>query len=130
LGDGQLWRIDPTGQFWKCNAIVLGRDADKAEEALYKRLVEADEEDGPKKELEEVLREMTGEEAMEVLCDCMNRVVWPEKPAATPMPVTAAISGVHWQAVILKDDGKSELPKRIFRRGAFLPPNVAVKSTT
>jgi len=130
LGDGQLWRIDPTGQFWKCNAIVLGRYADKAEEVLYKRITEADEDDGPQKDLEEVLREMTWEEAIEVLCDCMNRVIWPEKPAATPVLPNVAVSRVYWRGVILKDDGTNGLSRRVFRRGAFLPPNAAAKSTT
>jgi 20S proteasome alpha/beta subunit len=157
LGDGQLWRIDPTGQFWKCNAIVLGRDADKAEAALYKRLTVVgddddenendDENSGQQKQqqqqqqqqndkkqsLDDVLQEMTSDQAIKVLCDCMNQLVWPDKPTgvetANTTTTTTTTTCVYWQAVVLKDGGKNRLPKRIFRRGAFLPPNLAIESS-
>ena len=40
LGSQKIWRIDPTGQFWDCQATVVGEDADRSEEELYRRLLE------------------------------------------------------------------------------------------
>ena len=40
LGGKEIWRIDPTGQFWKCHATVIGQDADHGEETLHRRLME------------------------------------------------------------------------------------------
>jgi 20S proteasome alpha/beta subunit len=38
--NGDLWRVDPTGQFWQCTAVVVGRRADVAEADLLDRLAQ------------------------------------------------------------------------------------------
>jgi len=33
-----IWRVDPTGQFWNCHAAVVGRGAGTAESLLLKKI--------------------------------------------------------------------------------------------
>jgi 20S proteasome alpha/beta subunit len=33
-----IWRVDPSGQFWKCRAAAIGRSRPKVEALLVKRL--------------------------------------------------------------------------------------------
>ena len=33
-----IWRIDPTGQFWKCNAAAVGRGAGNAEATFLRQV--------------------------------------------------------------------------------------------
>ena len=37
-GDSQIWRIDPSGQFWSCDAATVGRGAGVAEAFLLKEI--------------------------------------------------------------------------------------------
>lgn len=36
--DKAIWRIDPAGQFWKCQAVVSGKHAAVAEELLWQKI--------------------------------------------------------------------------------------------
>jgi 20S proteasome alpha/beta subunit len=40
LGQGEIWRVDPTGQFWNCHVAVVGQDSDSIEQALFQTLME------------------------------------------------------------------------------------------
>lgn len=39
-GTTALWRVDPTGQFWNCDAAAIGRGAGAAEAWLLRRVLE------------------------------------------------------------------------------------------
>lgn len=126
--------MDPTGQFWKCHAVVLGRDADRAEEALYQKLVEQQrvEEDDDKKDssgtpldLGEFLETLDSDEAVRLACDCMETIVCPPT-TNNKQPSSSPRSSVHWKAVILEYNAKdaSSKPRRRTQFGAFLPPKI------
>ncbi|KAG7365858.1 proteasome subunit [Nitzschia inconspicua] len=40
LGQKEIWRIDPTGQFWNCHLTVIGQDSDAVEASLYQSLLQ------------------------------------------------------------------------------------------
>jgi hypothetical protein len=129
--------MDPTGQFWKCHAVVLGRDADRAEEALYQKLVEqrrVGEEDDNKDsstgsrllDLGEFLETLDSDEAIRLACDCMETIVCPPTTNNNKQPSSSPRSSVHWKAVTLEYHAKdaSSKPRRRTQFGAFLPPKI------
>jgi hypothetical protein len=123
LGNDQIWRIDPTGQFWKCHAVALGRDADRAEADLYRRIMErlSSNGDDDDDDVAAFLKNSTVDEVVALACECMESVLWPMKK--TPNP--AAGNAIHWKAVILEYGPDVSKPNRLIRRGAFLPPKIA-----
>ncbi|KAG7351756.1 proteasome subunit [Nitzschia inconspicua] len=40
LGQDEIWRIDPTGQFWNCHLTVIGQDSDAVETSLFRLLLQ------------------------------------------------------------------------------------------
>ncbi len=125
--------MDPTGQFWKCHAVVLGRDADRAEEVLYQKLVEQrrvgedDNEDSSSilLDLGEFLETLDSDEAVRLACDCMETIVCPPT-TNNKQPSSSHGSSVNWKAVILEynaKDASSKLRRRT-QFGAFLPPKI------
>jgi hypothetical protein len=40
LGQNEIWRVDPTGQFWQCQATCIGQDAHALEDRLYQLVVQ------------------------------------------------------------------------------------------
>lgn len=131
LGHQQLWRIDPTGQFWNCHAVVVGRESDRAEEELVTKLLErmkADENAATKEdeELGSFLKSsMTCDDALDLVCECLQTIFWPASLnlQALPEGVRATIPSIPWVAVTLREGAKtSSQTTRQVRRGAFLPP--------
>jgi hypothetical protein len=126
LGNDQIWRIDPTGQFWKCHAVALGRDADRAEADLYRRIMERSSSSSDDVDADDdvdvaaFLKNSTVDEVLALACECMESVLWPMKKKPTP----TAGNAIHWKAVILEyaQQPDASKPKRLIRRGAFLPP--------
>ena len=130
MGKGELWRIDPTGQFWNCHAAVVGRQSDRVEEALVTTLLERIQETKAQDsqvvtDMGTFLQSITCDEALSMICGCLQSVFWPKSINLRGLPegVKAAIPSIPWVAVTLQEDSKS-IPIRRIRRGAFLPPIV------
>jgi hypothetical protein len=124
LGHRQLWRVDPTGQFWNCHAAVVGRESDRAEEELVTKLLERMKAENVK-ELGPFLKSMTCDDALDLVCGCLQTVFWPASLNLRGLPegVRATIPSIPWVAVTLRDSPETS-PTRQIRRGAFLPPLV------
>jgi hypothetical protein len=90
LGSRKIWRVDPTGQFWDCQATVLGADADKTEEDLYRRLLQVCEErnlNPPEGNVRELLDSMPQREALELAEDFLkSRLLRMLSPSSKPQP--------------------------------------------
>lgn len=127
LGHRQLWRIDPTGQFWNCHAAVVGRESDRAEEEVVTKLLERMKAENVK-ELGPFLQSLTCDDALDLVCGCLQNIFWPASLnlKALPEGVRATIPSIPWVAVALREEDRSTAtsspPSRQIRRGAFLPP--------
>jgi hypothetical protein len=76
--------VDPTGQFWRCHAAVVGRNADKARAYVLEQIntainiTESQEEDGEKQKqqtkqsIEGYLDELSAEEALKLACQSIE----------------------------------------------------------
>lgn len=143
LGNRKLWRVDPTGQFWDCQATVLGQDADRAEEAFCRRLFEECE----RKKIDnnnicELLGSMSHDEAFELAKEFLrDRTTTKQQKSLTTtklsqqtstdastkkkdgngVPTSELSSQTYWQAVILDYSSLTRrgTPRRILRRGTF-----------
>jgi 20S proteasome alpha/beta subunit len=80
-----LWRIDPTGQFWKCDATVIGRGASAAEAHLMDMLSEKDK--------SFVFSKLSSRQALSVASEGIERTL-PKEPKT------------HWQALVLRTSGE------------------------
>jgi hypothetical protein len=148
LGSQKIWRIDPTGQFWDCQATVVGEDADRSEEELYRRLLEECER---KKfnDVRELLDSISQKEALALLKDFLqSRMTKQQQSSPSPqIPSTATkplhsttntessakksdvddsptpdlSSQIYWQAVILDYSSLTRrgTPRRKLKRGIF-----------
>lgn len=81
-----LWRIDPSGQFWKCNASCIGRGAAAAEEHLLK-LISTDNDNHI--DLTTFFRNLSIQEAISMACECIEHVLPKENK-------------LYWQALTLR----------------------------
>jgi 20S proteasome alpha/beta subunit len=83
LGQHEIWRVDPTGQFWNCHATVVGQDSDSIEQALFQMLMEkrGTKDDGdmvkkqssyPNSNIQDVLESLPYEEALDVVKGCLE----------------------------------------------------------
>jgi 20S proteasome alpha/beta subunit len=127
VGQCQLWRIDPTGQFWNCHAAVLGRAADKAQEELYQQLLEAC--GGSSEKLVDYLQTWSSDEAIQLVSKCMEKVLFPKAQqmiatAASPTEAAKLMPKIHWQGVVVDYSSSMRKPKKTSLRGAFLPPGL------
>jgi 20S proteasome alpha/beta subunit len=80
-----LWRIDPTGQFWKCDATVIGRGASAAEAHLMDML------SGKDKSF--VFSNLSTRQALSVASECIEKTLPKETKS-------------HWQALVLRTNGE------------------------
>ena len=136
LGSRQIWRIDPTGQFWDCHATVLGGEADKAEEDFYKRLSEECESN---QSVPELLDSLSQDDALSIVQDFLEKRMASSPRAfkesnsedtdsdsketrsgGSPEPNLSS-SQVYWQATILDYSSltKRGTPRRKSKRGVF-----------
>jgi 20S proteasome alpha/beta subunit len=120
-GNRQIWRIDPTGQFWNCHAVAMGRDADRVEQKLYERLSQEQQQrsSSEQEDLGAFLETLTADEALNLACECMEAMLRPKQPTISS---GGGNSMIHWHSVILDFTTNVHKPKRSIRRGAFLPP--------
>uniref|UniRef100_A0A7S4AIT4 Uncharacterized protein n=1 Tax=Pseudo-nitzschia australis TaxID=44445 RepID=A0A7S4AIT4_9STRA len=142
LGNRKLWRVDPTGQFWDCQATVLGQDADRVEEAFCRRLFEeCERKKVDNNDLCKLLGSMSHDEAFELAKEFLrDRTSKQQKSPTTTkssqrtstdgptkkkdgngMPASELSSQTYWQAVILDYSSLTRrgTPNRILRRGTF-----------
>lgn len=127
---GQLWRIDPTGQFWNCHAAALGRGADKAQDELYKQLLEACGGSSPEDNLVDYLQTWSSDDAIQLVSKCMEQVLFPKAQhimatAASATEAARLMPKIHWQGVVVDYSSSRRKPKKTTMRGAFLPPGSA-----
>eukprot|EP00531_Pseudo-nitzschia_arenysensis_P012710 CAMPEP_0116147000 /NCGR_PEP_ID=MMETSP0329-20121206/17496_1 /TAXON_ID=697910 /ORGANISM="Pseudo-nitzschia arenysensis, Strain B593" /LENGTH=382 /DNA_ID=CAMNT_0003642849 /DNA_START=50 /DNA_END=1198 /DNA_ORIENTATION=+ len=147
VGNQKIWRIDPTGQFWDCHATVLGMNADRTEEILYKRLLEECQSRNLKSP-QELLESLSAKEALELVCDFLETNIAKQqqqqkeaksaeskksseettKTTTTTTNTTsedeeeASLSSpVYWQGVILDYSSltRKGSPRRTWKRGVF-----------
>jgi len=148
LGSQEIWRIDPTGQFWNCHATVIGEDAEKTEDLFYKHLLkECQDRQSPR----ELLESLSPKEALKLVQSFLETKVTKEQEhqermlrskASISQPVESDVSSteeskteatttasdetdvslppVYWQAVILDYSSLTKgNPKRTWKRGIF-----------
>jgi 20S proteasome alpha/beta subunit len=120
LGQGEIWRVDPTGQFWNCHATVIGQDSDSIEEALFQTLMERSTKvdgDTSKKissyanpKIQKVLETLPFSEALDLVRGCLEshflshikKEGFLGDDSLTRSPsTTKAIAQVFWHAVLL-----------------------------
>lgn len=121
LGNEELWRIDPTGQFWKCQATAVGRNGDKAEEVLFQRL-QSESKGNEKLDVCSLIQDMSTEDALSLLVECLELT---QQPKLQDTKVESTPSMTFWQAVIQDHETRPNTPRRqTIRRGSFLPRNL------
>lgn len=127
LGQKEIWRIDPTGQFWESHAAVAGQDAHAIEEALYKTLLEKKAKDNSTnnsgcgnthKSVQSLIRYMESlphDEALILVEECLTShylsilkkvEAWfggggQSKPDSLSISDSEAVPKVYWHAVVL-----------------------------
>jgi 20S proteasome alpha/beta subunit len=79
-----LWRVDPTGQFWKCNAAAIGRGAHAAE-AHLQELVSARTEEAN----DDFFSNLSCRQALSLACACIEKALPKENK-------------LYWQALVLR----------------------------
>ena len=68
----EIWRIDPTAQFWKCHAAVAGADSHRIEEILCDKIYDGIHRKGLKQnDISSYLHTLSSEEAIQLACDCL-----------------------------------------------------------
>ncbi|KAL7566199.1 hypothetical protein ACA910_011272 [Epithemia clementina (nom. ined.)] len=80
----EIWRIDPTGQFWKCGGTVIGRDCFSAESKLLSELMDKDQTgDSSGSSARERIVTLSKDEAIEL---CRNSIseICPQSPPPPP----------------------------------------------
>ena len=142
-GHGTLWRIDPTGQFWSCQGAIVGRDSDRAEEEILTRLGERmannnnnNNNSNATMDLETYLESIRCDEALELICDCLQEVFWPSSLNLKMLPqgVQLHIPSIPWvatrvphdtttRAITTRKESSSQLlsGRPAVWRGAFVP---------
>lgn len=127
VGQGQIWRIDPSGQFWRCDGAIVGRESDKVEDAILTTLCEmAAEESDHSRDITSYLKSLTCEEALDtIICGCLQEIFWPPSLNLQLLPqgVRAHIQSIPWVAVSLVNTASEQSAgqNRRIRRGAFVP---------
>lgn len=77
-----LWRVDPTGQFWKCNAAAIGRGAHAAEAHLQELVSARDGKD-------DFFSNLSSRQALSLACTCIEKALPKENK-------------LYWQALVLR----------------------------
>lgn len=103
----------------RCQAAAVGCHANEAEAFLHQKMMLLLPRDSTKG-VSQRMQEMSSEEALELLTDCLES-------SFVSKPAEAATSKVYWEAMVQYHSNAKEEPRRSFRRGAFVPrgPTVA-----
>ena len=121
IGNRELWRIDPTGQFFDCHAVVIGNGSERVETELYEKLKKRMSSGDEYFDFENVFEELRLSEALELALECMKLSIQetPNDRIAIPMIPTVYWQGlvIDYSAVLITD----KAPRRKFLKGQFLP---------
>lgn len=93
-----LWRVDPTGQFYQCQAALVGRRAHVAEADLIRQLSERihngeqepDKLENNASKLQECVSALSSDDALRLAADCVRNALMTKAP--TTSPPTKALS--------------------------------------
>mmetsp|Transcript_15382 Transcript_15382/g.23835 ORF Transcript_15382/g.23835 Transcript_15382/m.23835 type:complete len:149 (+) Transcript_15382:96-542(+) len=117
-----LWRVDPTGQFWSCDAAAVGKGSGDVEKSLMQKIVawklsSLKGNEGNDISVEDMLSSLSNGdtvsylgplsvgEALKVACDCLIEVVGKNRKVDKSDDRISSHS--HWnriQAVIMNRD--------------------------
>jgi len=120
-----IWRVDPTGQFWKFQAVASGRHAARVEQLLLEKLIiiqqdnnDDDDDDDNKhptpssRKLKSIIGEMSTREALQMATECVlqaysePRVAGPKKSSSNEQDDTR--TSVPLRAVVIEDQNSQE----------------------
>jgi hypothetical protein len=119
LGNRDVWRIDPTGQFWKCHAAVAGADAYRVEELLYDKIDNGARTSG-ESEISSYLSKLSSDEAIRLACDClMDRIRELLPPSSSQYEIEESDEPLSETPVLSSSSQKSSGP-RLFWYGVVL----------
>lgn len=142
MGNRKIWRIDPTGQFWDCDATVIGEDSDRTEEDLYRRLLEECQKN-QLDDVRELLDFMPQTQALVLVRDFLQTRLTKQQNSRSQQFSTETKSShiniqspakksdvaqaphfspqIYWQAVILDYSASTKrgTPRRKLKRGVF-----------
>jgi hypothetical protein len=114
---------------------VVGRNADRAEEALFQRLLQQSKDtnnnnnnnNDHKVDVCRTVQEMSTEDALPLLVECLESLLQPKLQQAG---VESIPTKTFWQAIIQdhKSRGSESQPRKI-QRGCFLPRTTASKTS-
>jgi 20S proteasome alpha/beta subunit len=108
VSDDECWRVDVTGQFWKCRVAIAGRGAELAEQNLLDRI--RSESGSTEKELsattvQHVVSQWSSEKAQTIGRQCIREVLR-ERVAGKRNTVEGQPQLVHLLALTLSDSGE------------------------
>jgi hypothetical protein len=119
LGNKEVWRIDPTGQFLNCHAVALGYGSDEAQVELFQQVIRRSKENNS---CEHFFANLGLEEAIEIACECIEKTIFPKGHDGQGSP-TRYIS-IPWYGLVMDYSGvtaSNRVPKRKILRGKFAP---------
>lgn len=119
LGDKQVWRIDPTGQFLNCHAVAIGYGSDKAQVELFQQVIRRSKDD---QDCEHFFANLGLEEAIEIAGECIEKTIFPQSQDGQGSP-TPSLS-IPWYGLVMDYSGvtaSNRVPKRKILRGKFAP---------
>jgi 20S proteasome alpha/beta subunit len=119
LGNKEVWRIDPTGQFLNCHAVAIGYGSDKAQVELFQQVIRRSKENH---NCEQFFANLGLEEAIEIACECIEQTIFPKGQDGQGSP-TRSLS-IPWYGLVMDYSGvttSNRVPKRKILRGKFSP---------
>lgn len=93
-----IWRVDPTGQFWRCRAAVAGGNAHKAEQRLIDKIRE---QEGITEQKQAMILSAIAEWTTEHTMDILREIV-------RDMPRKNEEETWRWHSMVLRPDGTIE----------------------
>ena len=113
-----MWRVDPTGQLYQCQAAIVGRRAHVAESLLLKQLskgirgdkdeeVEESEEDDKivkdSTKLQACLAGLSTEDALQLATDCIRNTLTTRTLSSSSSSSSPSAAAIPMRALILQD---------------------------
>ena len=98
VGNRELWRIDPTGQFYDCYAVVIGNGSEQAEIELYKQLRQRMGDGTGYQHFKSVFAELRLDEAVGLALRCIKNAV--QESPVNRLPFMMATT-THWQGLVM-----------------------------
>ena len=124
VGNRDLWRIDPTGQFWNCYAVAIGRSAETAEELLVQHIQSLK----GNETWSDVFQQLSPNDAVTMCRHCMEQALYPKSIGLST--TGSSLFAIPWHGIILEYSSSSSMgkPKQTRIRGTFLPSNKKLRT--